>query len=120
MGASGRSLQYYAGTWTRVCGVAYAAIMKQVSLDEAEKQLKELVAAAAAGDEVVITDAGHPRARLVAAEKPREGSEIRLGTLRGQIEIDPSFYDDMDERDLIEWDDDETSPDIHRNGPSSA
>lgn len=75
--------------------------MKRVSLEDAEKQLKELVAAAAAGEDVVITGGEGLRARLVAAEELVEPSEIHLGTLRGQIEIDPSFYDDMDERDLV-------------------
>ncbi len=42
-----------------------AAVMKTVSLYDAETDLSHLVEQAAAGEEIVITKAGRPRARLV-------------------------------------------------------
>lgn len=60
-----------------------------VNLREARTRLNELVAAAEAGEEVIIDRDGAPAARLVAiiAEHP----PVRLGVLAGQIELGPDF-----------------------------
>ena len=46
-----------------------------VNLDEAKSRLSALVERAAAGEEIIIAKAGHPKARLVPfapAKRPRE------------------------------------------------
>ncbi|MDZ7728730.1 MAG: hypothetical protein U5Q44_11335 [Dehalococcoidia bacterium] len=70
--------------------------MKRVSLEDAEKQLKDLVAAAERGEDVALTDHDTVVARIVAPREKRQGG-VRLGRLRGQIHIDDSFYEDMSE-----------------------
>jgi prevent-host-death family protein len=66
----------------------------QVNIHEAKTHLSRLVARAAAGEEIVISKAGTPMAKLVAYERPKEPR--KLGALRGQIEILPGF-DEMDD-----------------------
>ncbi len=63
--------------------------MKTVSLYDAETDLSHLVEQAAAGEEIVITKAGRPRARLVPfhlGDRPR-----RPGMWKGQVWIADDF-----------------------------
>jgi prevent-host-death family protein len=65
-----------------------------VNMHDAKTQLSRLVAAASAGEEVVIARAGKPVAKLVPyreRKKPRE-----LDFLRGKVKILPGF-DEIDE-----------------------
>ncbi len=71
----------------------------QVNIHEAKTHLSRLVARAAAGEEIVISKAGTPMAKLVRYEQPKEPR--KLGALRGQIEILPGF-DEMDEE-IARW-----------------
>ena len=66
----------------------------QVNIHEAKTHLSRLVARAAAGEEIVISKAGTPMAKLVRYEQPKEPR--KLGAWRGQVEILPGF-DEMDE-----------------------
>ena len=43
-----------------------------VNLDEAKTTLSKLVDRAAAGEEIIIAEAGKPKARLVPCERPRK------------------------------------------------
>jgi prevent-host-death family protein len=61
----------------------------QVNMHDAKTRLSELVAAAEAGQEVIIARGGMPVARLVAVT-PRH-PPVRLGALSGQIEIGEDF-----------------------------
>lgn len=62
---------------------------KTVELSEAQDQLAELVAQAAAGTEVVLTEGHTPRARLVALEA---GSARRVPGLHpGSMEASDDF-----------------------------
>ena len=47
-------------------------VREAVGLYEAKTQLSSLVERAAAGEEIVIMKSGHPMARLVPMESPRE------------------------------------------------
>jgi prevent-host-death family protein len=71
----------------------------QVNIHEAKTHLSKLVARAAAGEEIVISKAGTPLAKLVAYERQKEPR--KLGALRGRIEILPGF-DEMDEE-ITRW-----------------
>lgn len=63
--------------------------MKQVNTHEAKSQLSKLIAAARAGEEVVICQAGKPVARLTAYEPVRK--KPKLGTFKGKIKLMPGW-----------------------------
>lgn len=67
----------------------------QVNMHEAKSTLSELVAAAEAGEEVIIARNGAPAARLVAMTAGH--APVRLGVLAGEIEIGPDFDDPLPE-----------------------
>jgi len=66
-----------------------------VDIREAKAQFSRLVDQAVAGEEVVITKAGKPVARLVAYDQPKL-PERKPGSLKGKIWISPDF-DAVDE-----------------------
>ena len=66
----------------------------QVNIHEAKTHFSRLVARAAAGEEIVISKAGAPVAKLVRYEQP---TEPRVpGAWKGQVKILPGF-DEIDE-----------------------
>ncbi len=66
--------------------------METINLDAAGTQLARLVAEAAAGNEIVITRAGQPVARLVPFADPQLRPRRVLGALRGTLRV-PSDFD---------------------------
>ncbi len=58
-------------------------------MHDAKTRLSELVAAAEAGEEVVIARGGTPAVRLVPVRA--EYPPVRLGVLAGQIELGDDF-----------------------------
>ena len=60
-----------------------------VGMHEAKSQLSKLVKRAAAGEEIVVANAGKPVARIVAYTPPKTAR--KPGMLAGQIEIKPGF-----------------------------
>jgi prevent-host-death family protein len=71
----------------------------QVNVDEAEAQLSELIEAALAGEEVIITRGNKPIARLVPIQK----SEGRFRMMAGKFGTSPDFLEPMSEEDLKTW-----------------
>jgi antitoxin (DNA-binding transcriptional repressor) of toxin-antitoxin stability system len=69
--------------------------MTQVSLEEAQHRLRELVNAAMRGEEVVIAQADQPLVRLapVVGPKPRP----RFGSAKGLIVLGPDFDAPLDD-----------------------
>ena len=65
--------------------------MLEIELTQAQTELPELIEAAGKGEEVVITRATRPVAKLVAVGR-REG-DLQLGSAAGLI----TFSDDFDE-----------------------
>ncbi|MGI4977088.1 MAG: type II toxin-antitoxin system Phd/YefM family antitoxin [Janthinobacterium lividum] len=65
--------------------------METINLDAAETQLARLVAEAAAGNEIVITRAGQPVARLVPFASPQQKPRRVLGALRATLHVPPDF-----------------------------
>jgi len=63
--------------------------MKYVNTHEAKTQLSKLIAAARAGEEVVICQAGKPVARILPFEPPRK--KPRLGMWQGKAELKPGW-----------------------------
>ena len=64
------------------------------NVSDAKEQLSALLVMVEQGEEVVIARAGRPIARLVQFERSKE--RRKLGALRGQIWVSPSF-DEPDE-----------------------
>lgn len=75
---------------------------RQVNVAEAKTQLSRLLAAATAGEEVVIARAGRPVVRLVPVEAP---PKRLLGFL--SLDIDDNFFAPLSGDDLRAWDGEE-------------
>jgi prevent-host-death family protein len=73
-----------------------------VKMHQAKSQLSKLIAAAVAGEEVVIARGSEPLVRLTpvnpAARKPRIP-----GRLKGKIAFDESFFDPLPDDELALW-----------------
>jgi prevent-host-death family protein len=63
--------------------------MKYVNTHEAKTQLSKLIAAARAGEEIVICQAGKPVARLAAYEPVRK--KPRLGAWKDKVILRPGW-----------------------------
>jgi len=73
----------------RARGVCKEIDVIVVGMHEAKTQLSKLVKRAAAGEEIVVANAGKPVAKIVAYTPPR--TVRKLGMLAGQITIKPGF-----------------------------
>ena len=71
----------------------------QVNMHEAKSQLSKLIAAAEAGDDVVIARKGKPSVRLV----PIRSGEFSFGTLAHLVDTVPDFEELMDADELALW-----------------
>jgi len=60
--------------------------LEQVNMHEAKTHLSKLVERVEGGEEIVISRAGKPAAKLVPIDRPRPDKRV-LGTLRGKIEL---------------------------------
>ncbi len=70
--------------------------MQQVSLDEAEKNLRELIRQVAVGNEIMITDQGNrPLAKLVYLRPP--GWERKAGNAEGKVWMAEDFDDPIED-----------------------
>jgi prevent-host-death family protein len=63
--------------------------MRHVNTHEAKTQLSRLIAAARAGEEIVICQAGKPVARLTAYEPVRK--KPRLGAWKDKVVLQPGW-----------------------------
>lgn len=75
--------------------------MTQVTLEEAQARLPDLVAAAVRGEEVVIEQANRPAVRLtpLTTQKPRP----RFGSAKGLLTVPDDFDSPLDDfRDYVE------------------
>lgn len=74
--------------------------MAQFSVHDAKTNLSKLIAAALAGDEVVIARGNVPVVRLAPVA---QRGHRRFGALRGKIAIDAHFDDPLPEDELGGW-----------------
>jgi antitoxin (DNA-binding transcriptional repressor) of toxin-antitoxin stability system len=74
--------------------------MAQFSVREAKTNLSKLIAAALAGDEVVIARGNVPIVRLAPVARP---GRRRFGALKGRIGIDVRFDEPLPEQELGGW-----------------
>ena len=75
--------------------------MKPVNIHEAKTRLSRLVAAAEAGEEVVIARSGKPVARLVPYEAP--SVKRRFGSMKGRASTTDAFFEPLPEDELALW-----------------
>ena len=72
----------------------------QVTVQDAQAQLSDLIDAALAGEEIVIAKEGKPLVKLVAIAR----SPFKLGILAGQLSGPiPDFFEPMSEEQLGAW-----------------
>ena len=70
-----------------------------VNMHQAKSQLSKLIAAAEAGDDVVIARNGKPAVKLV----PLNSSKFRFGALAHLTTTVPDFDDVLDEAEISMW-----------------
>jgi prevent-host-death family protein len=75
--------------------------MVTVNIHEAKTNLSKLLVRVSAGEEIIITRAGTPVARLVAVSP--QLAERQPGRLAGQLRIAPDFDDPLPEDLLAEF-----------------
>ena len=63
--------------------------MSTVTLEEAQARLPELLGQLQAGEEMIITDHGHPLAQVKKAE--RTSWPCKAGSARGKVWMAPDF-----------------------------
>ena len=68
--------------------------ISSIPIDEASRRLPELLHQLQPGDELIITEADQPLARVVAATEPTTIERRQPGTLRGTV---LHMADDFDE-----------------------
>ena len=77
-----------------------------VKMHQAKTQLSKLVAAALAGEDVVIARGSEPMVRLTPVEaKPPRPTRVkrRFGALKGKIAFSDSFFDPLPDDELALW-----------------
>jgi prevent-host-death family protein len=72
-----------------------------INVHEAKTHLSRLLDKAHAGEEIVLSKAGKPYARLVPL-KPGPARKRELGFLKG-YHLDESFFDPLPEEELARW-----------------
>jgi prevent-host-death family protein len=63
--------------------------MYQANMHEAKSKLSQLVEMVLAGEEVIISKAGKPVAKLIAYQEEQE--DRVLGALKGKVWVSPDF-----------------------------
>ncbi len=74
--------------------------MAQFSVHDAKTNLSKLIAAALAGDDVVIARGNVPAVRLVPVVPKGQRS---FGALKGRIAIDEAFHEPLTDDELAGW-----------------
>jgi len=73
-----------------------------VKMHQAKTQLSKLVAAALAGEDVVIARGSEPLVRLTPVS-PRQKEPRTPGRYKGMFELPDSFFDPLPEEELALW-----------------
>jgi prevent-host-death family protein len=72
---------------------------RTINVHEAKTHLSRLLDKAHAGEEIVLSKAGKPYARLVPLKGDR--GKRKPGRLKG--ELDPAFFEPLPEKELAGW-----------------
>lgn len=77
--------------------------MTIVSVHEAKTHLSRLIEQVLAGEEVTVTRNKEPVIKLVPAVAPAPAFKSRIGTMKGRLGFDESFFDPLPEEELAAW-----------------
>ncbi|MHB8418427.1 MAG: type II toxin-antitoxin system Phd/YefM family antitoxin [Myxococcales bacterium] len=80
---------------------------KTVDIDEAAVQFAELIERARRGEEIILTEAGEPRARLCPLEPP---PPRKPGRFRGKIRLEARFWEPLPPEELAGWEEGPIEP----------
>lgn len=75
--------------------------MTSVTVHKAKTHLSQLIAAAEAGEDVVITRANVPAVRLVPIT-PTPPRRV-FGALAGQVAVGPAFFEPLPDDEIAAW-----------------
>ena len=75
--------------------------MKPVTVHKAKTTLSQLIAAAEAGEDVVIQRGADPVVRLVPINVP--APRRQFGALAGKVSVGPEFFEPLPESELTGW-----------------
>jgi antitoxin (DNA-binding transcriptional repressor) of toxin-antitoxin stability system len=75
--------------------------MKTVTIHKAKTNLSQLIAAAEAGEEVIIKRDREAAVRLVPVGEP--APKRRFGALAGKVTVGPEFFEPLPDEDLAAW-----------------
>jgi prevent-host-death family protein len=75
--------------------------VKTVTVHKAKTHLSQLIAAAEAGEEVVIMRDQEPAVRLVPVGEPAPSR--RFGALAGKVSVTSDFFEPLPESELAAW-----------------
>jgi antitoxin (DNA-binding transcriptional repressor) of toxin-antitoxin stability system len=73
-----------------------------VKMHQAKTQLSKLIAAAIAGEEVVIARGSEPMVRLTPLKPPQVKKRIP-GRLKGKVAFSDTFFDPLPDDELALW-----------------
>jgi antitoxin (DNA-binding transcriptional repressor) of toxin-antitoxin stability system len=73
-----------------------------VKMHQAKTQLSKLIAAALAGEEVVIARGSEPMVRLTPVTPPK-AVKRQFGRYKGQFELTDAFFEPLSEEELALW-----------------
>ncbi|MEJ7797287.1 MAG: type II toxin-antitoxin system prevent-host-death family antitoxin [Solirubrobacteraceae bacterium] len=78
--------------------------MRSFPVHEAKAKLSAVLRLVETGEDVVITRAGEPVARLTAINaRPKTPEQLGFGSMRGQITLAEDFDAPMTEDELSQW-----------------
>jgi prevent-host-death family protein len=75
--------------------------MKRVTVHAAKTNLSRLIAAACAGEEVIIARGSTPVVRLVPIQPVPIGR--KFGSMRGRVRVTDEFFEPLPEDELAAW-----------------
>jgi prevent-host-death family protein len=73
-----------------------------VKMHQAKSQLSKLIAAAVAGEEVVIARGNEPMVRLTPVAPPAKQKRVP-GRLKGMFELTDAFFEPLPDDELALW-----------------
>jgi antitoxin (DNA-binding transcriptional repressor) of toxin-antitoxin stability system len=76
--------------------------MKTVTIHVAKSTLSQLLAEVEKGEEIILARGKDPIAKLVPIQAPKK--KRTPGSLKGQIDIGPAFFEPLPPEELDAWD----------------
>jgi prevent-host-death family protein len=94
--AKGRSLYQYSikgNSSAKLERIQDSIAMKIINIDQAQTQLHQLIESVRCGEDIVLSEAGNPVARLVVYQDTKQNR--KPGLWEGQVTMAEDFNDDL-------------------------